>query len=564
MNMEPLIPHSLLEDEDYQVFLELISIVHDDIKGMIAEFPELVDIDNAPEIFLPKLSALIRYRYRYDIDEDIQREIIKRIISIYRDRGTDDAISMAATYGDDPNWIGSHVFLPGANTNKDRAQVTHPVEEIFRHDISKHSGTHRYADAVRWRDGTLIIKTSKVNDDIRAAIKKVVPAGLKIYFDLINNSPGDGYYSELTFGEWVLSVDYELDYNMIIKDKLEVATFDVRGNGRRLRSGRQIMFVNYELEYGMGSSMIPTEDKPIDTNGRFGDADLKDMIKLEDSSGNIIYKKVGNLKDKDKIRITRDKTMLAYIMDLLIDDRIIIDNTKKENQVYGSNIIHPIDYNINGFELFRRHTGLPARSTSRSIRSGKYAFSGTYTGEIMMIARLEDVVPKDVWYPVSAILNLKPMDYFDRHYEMTDPTVDNKVCLGIKSVQFAKINSYYVETTDGLELIGTATHKVVVYALDGSTSEVDPTELSMDDQVKCYSAGVYLQNYTTPTEIITEVPVGTKKVGDIKLDTLVQTQYDTESINDAHSGIMVGSTAVDIMDLKLDDLVQVYSNKSIR
>lgn len=563
MNMEPLIPHSLLEDEDYQVFLELISIVHDDIKSMIAEFPELVDIDNAPEIFLPKLSALIRYRYRYDIDEDIQREIIKRIISIYRDRGTDDAISMAATYGDDPDWIGSHVFLPGANTNKDRAQVTHPVEEIFRHDISKHSGTHRFADAVRWRDGTLIIKTSKVNDDIRAAIKKVVPAGLKIYFDLINNSPGDGYYSELTFGEWVLSVDYELDYNMIIKDKLEVATFDVRGNGRRLRSGRQIMFVNYELEYGMGSSMIPTEDKPIDTTDRFGDADLNDLIRLENRSSQYFFKKVGNLIDRDQIRVNRDKTELIQVLDLMIDDLVQIDNSQKENQIAGSTIIHPIDYDITGFELFKRHSGTPGRSTSRSIRSGKYSFSGTYTGEILMIARLEDVVPTDRWYPMSAILNLRPMDYADRYYEMTDPTQDNKVYLGIKMVSYAKINNWYVMTANGIELLSETTNPVLVKGTDGEFTQVDPGDLQLTDEIQCYSSGVYLQNYTTPIEIASEKPEGAKKVGDIKLDTLIQTRYDTEPFEDAHSGAMVGDTEVDIMDLKLDDLVQVYTSKTI-
>jgi hypothetical protein len=409
----------------------------------------------------------------------------------------------------------------------------------------------------------LIIKTSKVNDDIRAAIKKVVPAGLKIYFDLINNSPGDGYYSELTFGEWVLSVDYELDYNMIIKDKLEVATFDVRGNGRRLRSGRQIMFVNYELEYGMGSSMIPTEDRPINTTGRFGDADLNDLIRLENRSSQYFFKKVGNLIDRDQIRVNRDKTELIQVLDLMIDDLVQIDNSQKENQIAGSTIIHPIDYDITGFELFKRHSGTPGRSTSRSIRSGKYSFSGTYTGEILMIARLEDVVPKDRWYPMSAILNLRPMDYADRYYEMTDPTQDDKVYLGIKMVSYAKINNWYVMTANGIELLSETTNPVLVKGTDGEFTQVDPGDLQLTDEIQCYSSGVYLQNYTTPTEIASEKPEGAKKVGDIKLDTLIQTRYDTEPFEDAHSGAMVGDTEVDIMDLKLDDLVQVYTSKTI-
>ena len=62
MSMDPLVPHILIEDEDYEVFTKLIDQINSDVRNLIKVFPELVDVDNAPEIFLPKLSALIKYQ----------------------------------------------------------------------------------------------------------------------------------------------------------------------------------------------------------------------------------------------------------------------------------------------------------------------------------------------------------------------------------------------------------------------------------------------------------------------------------------------------------------------
>ena len=482
MNMEPLVPHVLLEDEDYKVFLDLVSIIHDDIKDLISKFPELVDIDNAPEVFLPKLSALIRYKYRHDIDEDIQREIIKRIISIYKDRGTDDAISMAATYGDDPNWIGSHVFLPGAEINRDKAIVTHPVDEIFKHDISRHSGTHRFADATRWTAGTLLIKVPYLNDQIRESIKKVVPAGLRVYYDLVNNSSGDGQYNELAFGEWVLDTNYEIDYQMIVKDRLETAIYSVRNRPgvRRLRSGRQMIFIGYDLDYASSFSMLPIEDSEVQTNITLKDTKVTDLVKTENKQGQIIYKQLQNLTYKDSVRINRNGySYITNVLLLLLDDEIYIDNTQVEGAIIASTIIHNIDYEIPGVELLKRHSGLPARSTSKAIRSGKYAYDGTYTGEIFMIAELEDVVPSDRWYPVAAVANLKP--------------------------------------------------------------------------------GEYLKDYAVPVEVKSEIYLGAKSLGDVKLSDLVQTTYDTEELGSTKNQLLVeGSGEINLMDLKLNQLVEAY------
>ena len=428
MNMEPLIPHVLLEDEDYKVFLELISIVHDDVKEMISKFPELVDIDNAPEIFLPKLSALIRYKYRHDIDEDIQREIIKRIISIYRDRGTDDAIIMAATYGNDPLWIGSHVFLPGADTNKPRATITHPIDYVFRHDISKHSGLHRFADATRWTAGTLIINVTYLDDEIRNAIKKVIPAGLRIYFDIISTPGGDGEFGEVIFGEWTLWEFYELDYSVNIKDRLEVAIFDVKGSGRRLRSGRQLLFDSMDLEIYKGWSMLPIEDKLLYRNNiKVQDLKMTDIVKCIDTLDNTVYKQVGNLVKTFGFNTTKTEEDIAYVFkklfNLELDDMVFYDNSKTDGEIesdFLSDIMHDIDYEIGGIYVKKKHRGPAIRSETSSIRSGKYAMDGTYTGEISYICPIEDVIPTDRWYPMAAIEDIKPGEYLKDYCTPTD------------------------------------------------------------------------------------------------------------------------------------------------
>lgn len=461
MSMDPLVPHILIEDEDYEVFTKLIDQINSDVRNLIKVFPELVDVDNAPEIFLPKLSALIKYQYRYDIDEDEQREIIKRIISIYRDRGSDDSIIMAATYGNDPKWIGSHVFLPGANTNKDRATITHPIDELFRHNISRHSCGHRFADAVRWRDGTLIIHVSYINDEIREAIKKVVPAGLRIYFDIISQTGGDGYHGEVVFGEWKVIEFYEIDYNIPIKDRLEVAIFDVRNTGRRLRSGRRLLFTMQDLEMYKGSSMLAKLLHPQDLPEKIVQVSklrLTDVVKCIDNDQSTVYRTVASLLGYYMLKantieyplppevvdtmkmIARfgfstfsGSTKLSGPEKKIYDDEnpapVIISTMKAlfdltpqdyvytvelEDEIldadYLNEIIHNIDYEIDNVYVHRYHKGVPCRSMNSGIRS-KYGFSGTYTGEISFICEIEDVIPSDRWYPVSAVSKLKIGDF---------------------------------------------------------------------------------------------------------------------------------------------------------
>lgn len=331
------VPEFIYENEEASIFIKLIEEIYIDIKRLIDEFPNLIDVDNVSEIFLPKLSALIGYHYNYNIDLDIQREIIKRILEVYRTRGTDDSIIMAATYGDYHLWVGGHLFLPGADVDREKAQIEYPSNRIFRHSKSKHSGLDKYADATRWRDGVLIIKLSIINQKIRDAIKKVVPAGVKIYFDFFNDSKGEGEYGELTFGEWTLIFDYLIDYDMRIKDKFETLIHSTKNTtDKRFRSGRQTLFNHKELNRIMKVNMLPLHSKNTRGSIKFSDVVSTDRLRIEISKNMYTYKEVKDLDPNDLIRVNDSyyTSKLVRFSGLKSNDEVYIDNDQSlENPI---------------------------------------------------------------------------------------------------------------------------------------------------------------------------------------------------------------------------------------
>jgi phage tail-like protein len=214
--MSQYVPQVINDSEEFNIFLKIIKEVSDDIRNLIISFPEIVDIDNAPELFLPKLSYLLGYSYDYSIDIDVQREIIQRLIEIYKSRGTDESIIMAATYGSDSKWAGDHLFLPGATKTQDKASITYPVTNLFRHDISEFSSNNVYANGELWREGTLLISVSYIDQKIIDAVAKVLPAGLKVYFqvDTVIIDP-DTKYGAVSFGEWTVHGFTDIDIDLI-------------------------------------------------------------------------------------------------------------------------------------------------------------------------------------------------------------------------------------------------------------------------------------------------------------------------------------------------------------
>lgn len=214
MELHNFVPQVLLEDKDYKIFLDVVHRIFNDIHGLISKVPELIDVDNVSDIFLPKLAELVKYNLRYDLDISYQREIIKRLLTIYRARGSNDEIIMAATYGDYDYWVGAHVFYPDAKIDRQKAEIVDPVnEELFRHSKSAFSGTDKYPGSTMYREGTIIIKITYINDKIREAIKKVVPAGIRIYYYLIFDTSNE-YGFVVDYGSWVIENETILEIQL--------------------------------------------------------------------------------------------------------------------------------------------------------------------------------------------------------------------------------------------------------------------------------------------------------------------------------------------------------------
>lgn len=234
ININQYLPQVFSDDKEYSIFTSIIQDVSNEIRDLIKIFPEIVDIDNAQEMFLPKLSRLLNYKYNYKIDESDQREIIQRIIEVYKDRGTDESIVMAATYGDYEKWVGSHLFLPDADKTRKKAELEYPKDKLFTHDVSKYSELDRYPGEY-WRDGVLILHVKHLNDKIKNAVSYVIPAGLYIRFVIEN----DFTSNIIVYGRWKLFYSHHINMTLISSDmKPNVLTYSDPKKGLLDRNNR--------------------------------------------------------------------------------------------------------------------------------------------------------------------------------------------------------------------------------------------------------------------------------------------------------------------------------------
>ena len=257
IDLHDLLADYLKTNKDFLVFVDLLQVVFDDIKAVADVFDHLADVESCVEMLLPKLSYLVNYKYNYNIPDSVNRDIIKRMLWLYDQKATDADVLRAADYGSNDKWVGSTLFLPGAVPDDRTATVEYPVRSLFNHDISAHSRTHRYPDGERYRYGVIIIKVVKLDDDIRRAIREVLPAGLKCYFILDGSMYGDATGGSVDSGIYTTAYeDTLIDYQLVLKDKFRTRVFDGSYEDYHFHywSGRQILFFDGIIDYIMGVS----------------------------------------------------------------------------------------------------------------------------------------------------------------------------------------------------------------------------------------------------------------------------------------------------------------------
>lgn len=254
-----LVSGFISNDEDVSLILELVDYVANKSMGFINNFGDLVDVDNVTEIFLPQLSSLVGYTVRNDVPIRYQREILKRYIEICKTRGTDDSIVMAATYGDYDLWVGGHLFYPNAVIDRTKSSLEYASESLFRYDVSLYDDLFRYTDSTVWREGILMIKLPYLNDKIRAAIKKNVPGGIKIYYQTVLDMSSEGK-DVVDYGEWSASYTYISEEICALADMSSDLgfIFDLSNyDNKDMYSSEQDLYLINDEVFEINVSMIP-------------------------------------------------------------------------------------------------------------------------------------------------------------------------------------------------------------------------------------------------------------------------------------------------------------------
>ncbi len=441
------VPEYLRSNKNFLVFLQLAIHEFDINIENIKNFTDLVNPDKVPIEFIEALGSYSNYRFEVNADDDFNREIMMRMQSIYKERGTDKSIIMAATHGNNLGWVGGDIFIPGYNISKESATLVLSKDELFRHDISKHSGSHKFADSEIYRPGIIIINLPYINNDIKKAIDKVLPAGIKYKFLLTSSFiPSDGSdtgeFKELSYFKQfrvtpLNDKEKESDNaagNMTIdstllqkKDVSDIQMFS-QNRQRGKRSGRLITMIESGLDTTLGASLLPIDVLKRrfigDTDGNSTENIIVDIPGLE-SDLDISYRGIVDsnnesmsLSNNGIIKVNvKDPT--AFVDSKFVDvekqyskDKYIVSGTGElldyKNKKDVSHLHRNIDVNDLKLSIVTDKRITARRSTSSAIRGRLGKMSGIIDNVIDCKVPALELSPYDCLYDIDNIGNLSP------------------------------------------------------------------------------------------------------------------------------------------------------------
>lgn len=278
------IPDFLKENEDFLVFLALLFHEFDIAEKNIYRFTDLVNPDKVPIEFIEALGSYFNFTYLANATDDFNREALMRMRSIWEQRGTEHSIIMAGTHGGNDGYVGGDLFIPGYDISKELAELTIARDLVFRHNISKHSGTAVFESDI-YRTGVLFLRVPYLDEDVKNIIYNVTPAGLRYVFEIMLDffpSPGQdvGEFNELSFKKafrvWPIDelerAKEDTDIDVILEICMKVlddsvltspyALIHSKKNSGRMFSGRvgasyNSWMFDREVESIQGVSMLP-------------------------------------------------------------------------------------------------------------------------------------------------------------------------------------------------------------------------------------------------------------------------------------------------------------------
>lgn len=160
--LPPLYP---IEDEsgDLQSFLNVTAPSLDDLKDLIDRFPQIFDVDQFEERFLPHLAGLVGMPFDGTQDPTAQRRRIKEAIPFYQRKGT----------------------IPGIQRSLANAGQSVEIEETFRRALrlnSRPSLNGRKLPGRVFSLGVFRVISDSSLDGLREALEFHQPAGTRVFF----------------------------------------------------------------------------------------------------------------------------------------------------------------------------------------------------------------------------------------------------------------------------------------------------------------------------------------------------------------------------------------------
>lgn len=178
---------SKLVDGDFTVFVDVMDMEFKRVEQYIQQITTLTNIDRCPKDFLTSLGEIIDYRFYDELDIDLQREAIKYYLDASKEIGNKNDIAMMATYGDNPGYKGGNLFIPGTYIEKELASVIFPRDMLFTWSVSQFSGEHKLPDNIVYKEGTILIEVSNLNQVIMDRVETVKPVGMLVVYKYVKD-----------------------------------------------------------------------------------------------------------------------------------------------------------------------------------------------------------------------------------------------------------------------------------------------------------------------------------------------------------------------------------------
>jgi hypothetical protein len=175
--------------------------------GLLSDYTEMIQmfgsIDEIPTAFIEDLGNSLGYEFLQDEDPEIQREIIKRILSFYKNRATEESITKVLKHSTDRNWQGDNLTLYKGKVKSGYSEIFIPMDRIFTHDKSFHDSGDRFMDRFNYNYGIIDLYAQYFDDRTLEMLERQIPGGIRWNINQLiwMETCGTGF------------VDYSVEYN---------------------------------------------------------------------------------------------------------------------------------------------------------------------------------------------------------------------------------------------------------------------------------------------------------------------------------------------------------------